>query len=168
MQLDVAHTLFFAVHGCDVSDILSAVLPTHIVPTLTHQTAEVFFRPCVSHTEIDINAQPHLPAVALDRRTVLPRTEVSGLLLRIVGRQNGQSVCLAESIALAAKLGEVRFARDILDARVDIVGADDEMIMQMLAVDVRCNEDFAIAELLCKFASDLVNDLRLDVFIGGE
>ena len=42
----------------------------------------------------------------------------------------------------------------------------NKMIMQMLAVDVRCNEDFAIAELLCKFASDLVNDLRLDVFIG--
>lgn len=166
MQLDVAHTLFYAVHGCDVSDILSAVLPTHIVSALTHQTTELLFRPCVPHTEIDVGAEPHLPAVTLDRRMVLPRTEVSGLLLRIVGRQCCQAVRLTDAIALRAEGGEVRFARDILDARVDVVGADDEMIVQMLAVDMRRHEDFAVAKLLGKFASDLVDDLRLDVFIG--
>ena len=168
MQLDVAHALFYAVHIRNVSDILSAVRPTHIVPTLTHQTAEFLLCPCVSHTGINVRAQPHLPAFAFHRRAILTGAEVGGLLLRIVGRQNGQAVRLTDAIALAAKLGKVRFTRHILDARVDIVGADDEMIVQMLAVDVRCNEDFAIAELLCKFASDLVNDLRLDVFIGGE
>lgn len=166
MQLDVAHALFLAVHVNDVGDIFAVVLPSHIVPALTHQTTELLLCPCVSHTGINVGAEPHLPAVALDRRTVLTGAEVGGLFLRIIGRQNGQAVRLTDAIALTAKLGEVRFARDILDARVDVVGADDEMIVQMLAVDVRCNEDFTVAELLGKFASDLVNDLRLDVFIG--
>jgi len=42
------------------------------------------------------------------------------------------------------------------------------MIVQMLAVDMRRHEDFAVAKLLGEFTTDLVNDLRRDLFVGRE
>ena len=69
MQLFVAD---FPAAGVGVGDVLPSILPTHTVPELLHVFDKLLLRSAAAHTEIDGIDELKLPALALDRRAILP------------------------------------------------------------------------------------------------
>lgn len=73
---------------------------------------------------------------------------------------------LADFIACPTQIGKEKFIVMQFQIVIKVIGAYDNVIVQMLAVDMRGDDCFTVAEAFDKLHPDFVDLLRRNIFSG--
>jgi len=150
-----------------VGDILSGVLPAHLVTAVLHQANEVLAVTSQGHALVDVNFQIHLPAIALGIGAVLPVGHGAFLLL-LLRLYNRKTVLHTQLIRCFPELLQGLLVAVVLETGVAAYGVDYEMGMDVIPVGVGCYYDFEAGDLLRQLQRNLMCHLRGYRIIGTE
>ena len=155
--------------GRGVGDVLSPLLPAHLIALLVHFTQELLTRPGAFHGFLDCDDQLELPAVSSVGRPVFSSSQTLSAPILLVWLQGSEAVLHADLVADLPHLlqgigGEVQFLSGV---RVD--GVDDQVGVQVFCVDVCGHQNLAAwEEPLRQLLGDLVRFRRRDFLFGRE
>lgn len=153
--------------GRGVGDVLSPLLPAHLIALLVHFTQELFSRPGPLHDFLDDDDQLELPALSPAGRPVFPCPQALGTPVLLVWLQGAEAVLLAELVADLPHLLQSVGCEVQLFPGVRVNRVDDQVGVQVFRVHVRGHQHLAAwEEPLRQFLSDLVRFSRRDFFLG--
>ena len=134
----------------NVGDVLSLGSPYHLIAVLFHFFAELCLGFGSCHAEIYRGAECQLHAVAVQCRAVFLRFHALGFNFRIVFPKHFQPVRLTDFIACFSQIGKEKFIVMQFPTVIKVIGAYDNVIVKMLAVDMRGDDCFTVAEAFDK------------------
>ena len=147
--------------------MLPFIRPENLISGTVHQFQKVLFAGTALHGFIDVIHQTELPALILPGGTVLPCRKFSAALL--IGRQDGQVVCLADLVADAAKLSQGVWILPQLSSVNKADRVDHEVGMDVLGIAVGADLHLISRPcFLCKRSCNLMRLLGSDILPGME
>ena len=150
-----------------VGDILSGVLPAHLVTAVLHQANEVLAVTSQGHALVDVNFQIHLPAIALGIGAVLPVGHGAFLLL-LLRLYNRKTVLHTQLIRCFPELLQGLLVAVVLETGITTHGVDHEMRVDVIPVGVGCHYNFEAGDLLRQLQGDFMGHLWGDRIIWME
>ena len=147
---------------CDVGDVLAAVRPCGIVTLRAEQRQKFFAASSVAHTLVDHAHEFKFPTLAFGRRVVF-RVGHSTRLPLTIPLKFRQSQFFTDLVVANAQLLNLLIRHMHLPTCLKIDAVDDAVRVDVFAVGVSTDEDFAALEISGKLPCCFVDCARVNV-----